>query len=546
MQTISYTRLLDKIHGGWYAKCLGGAAGAPVEGVKALIDVEDFTDIYNPDLPNDDLDIQLLWLEVLETKGVYLNSCNLADAWNEKCWYPFSEYGYFMKNYRRGIRPPYTGVINNSFFKEGMGCPIRSEIWGFISAGNPELAVQYAYMDATLDHAGNSVYAEQFLAAVESMAFFESDIGVLLTQGLSFIPADCKLADCIRLVMGQYRAGADWVHTRKAMLRRFGHPDFSNVTQNLGMVAIALLYGGGDIRKTINIALKCGYDADCTCATAAAIVGVIQGYAGLGEEICSLIQNYFVIGIDVQRPTNRIDDLARDTCNIALLAPNDAVEITQAPKGLASVCKPTGFAGFPLESVTPEGLEREIKKLKPMVWEAFGPFFMPLEKEDDPRYPSPHGEGCVLPTLECMVNNAVSLDTIYADEYTLDFAKADACCTILAYEDLIPVETYITMEGQMCVYLQTEIEVAEAGRVWVVVGNNDGFRLWNNGQLILERDEIRYWTPYNNFTWMDLKKGKNRLVLKLLRRTELLKFSIGFREYDGNHWHRSQWRVDIP
>lgn len=85
--------------------------------------VDDFTEIYDPELPNDDLDIQLLWLDVLENKGTVISSCDLADAWLEKCWYPFSEYGYFLKNYERGIKPPYSEIVNNSFFSEGMGCP---------------------------------------------------------------------------------------------------------------------------------------------------------------------------------------------------------------------------------------------------------------------------------------------------------------------------------------------------------------------------------------------------------------------------------------
>ena len=159
MRKIEYKEFLDKVHGCWYGKCLGGAAGAPVEGIKKIIEIDDFTEIYNPDLPNDDLDLQLLWLDVLENKGTIINSCDLADAWVEKCWYPFSEYGYFLKNYMRGIKPPYSGIINNSFFREGMGCPIRSEIWGVISVGNPKLAAEYAYMDAILDHADNSVWA---------------------------------------------------------------------------------------------------------------------------------------------------------------------------------------------------------------------------------------------------------------------------------------------------------------------------------------------------------------------------------------------------
>ena len=96
---ITYQEYLDKVHGGWIGKCLGGAAGAPVEGIKKVIPYEHYREVIRPDLPNDDLDLQLLWLEVLQKKGLSITSRDLADAWNRQCWYPFSEYGLFLKNY---------------------------------------------------------------------------------------------------------------------------------------------------------------------------------------------------------------------------------------------------------------------------------------------------------------------------------------------------------------------------------------------------------------------------------------------------------------
>ena len=214
-----------------------------------------------------------------------------------------------MKNYERGIKPPYSGIINNSFFKEGMGCPIRSEIWALISAGNPELASQYAYNDACLDHADNSVYAEQFLACVEAMAFYESNIVTLVKKGIEYIPATSKLFDALNYILEKFEKGEDWIIVRQGVLNKFGHPDFTNVIQNLGIVIIALLYGKGDMRETINIALKSGFDTDCTCASAASIVGIINGYKALGE-LGGLINDYFVCGIDVKRPSDSIYKLA--------------------------------------------------------------------------------------------------------------------------------------------------------------------------------------------------------------------------------------------
>ena len=36
---MEYAECLDKVHGCWYGKCLGCAAGAPVEGIKAINEI---------------------------------------------------------------------------------------------------------------------------------------------------------------------------------------------------------------------------------------------------------------------------------------------------------------------------------------------------------------------------------------------------------------------------------------------------------------------------------------------------------------------------
>ncbi|MDY4186553.1 MAG: ADP-ribosylglycohydrolase family protein [Candidatus Borkfalkiaceae bacterium] len=512
-------KLLDKIYGCFYGKCLGGAAGAPFEGIKKILNIDDYKKVFRPDLPNDDLDLQLLWLDVLENKGFNLTSCNLADAWIEKCWYPFSEYGYFMKNYMRGIKPPYSGEINNSFFREGMGCPIRSEIWACLCAGIPELAVKYAYLDATLDHAENAVYAEQFLAAVESMAFYESDVKILIEKGLDFIPETSKLFRCIKGVLSDYERGKSVFETRNNALIRYGHPDFTNCVQNLAFVAVALLYGKCDMSDTISIALSCGYDTDCTCASAASIVGIIKGFSELGQD-GKLIKDEFVCGINVVRPSNSIRALAGDVFNLhkKLLSEN--------------------ITDIKTEPFTKEGYKKSLEKIQPVIWRIYGPYFEQLEQPMNPDYPSPHGEGCVLPDLVCMVNNQAFLDK----EYETSEKFAD----LYAKEDLIDLDSVITMEGQYAADLETIIVSNKDQTVWLVIGNNDGFKIEVNGLEVLKKDEIRLWTPYNNFCTANLKKGENAIKLRVLKRTEIFKFSLGLRTFKkGDHWHRAKWCTDL-
>ena len=636
MYKISYNEYINKVHGGWFGKCLGGAAGAPVEGFKKINEIHDFREIMNPNLPNDDLDLQLLWLEALQNKGLHIEAKDLADAWDKQCWYPMMEYGLFLKNYERGIYPPYSGAFNNPVFREGNGCPIRSEIWGMIFPGNPDLAVYYAGMDGSLDHCGDSVWIEQFLSAVESMAFFETDIVRLLQNGLRYIPADSKAAKCVTDILASHKINSqDWRKARTHALRFFGHNDFTNSTINLAFVLIGLLFGNGNLDDTINIALKCGYDTDCTCATAASILGIIVGYSDIDPNLKELVRDKFVIGIDVKRENNSIQHLSRETCEIGIEAShsiNSGCEITDIPaiaqtepreqeistigicvdykehpaigyndnctfyitisnhsdamfsgelfirdipQGWTSLCDKWNIDLTPGGSIRIENTIKAPPSVHEIansnilsvvlankmgdivqsscigiagasVWRLAGPYTEPLEKEDDPGLPSAHPDGCILPTLECMVNNAPNLRKEYIDERCIsESIRKEDGVLMNAYEDTLPVDQTFTYHGQGCVYLLQELLSPEDREVWFVIGNSDGYRLWINDVLIQERDEIRLWTPYNNAGLVELKKGRNTIALKLVRRTENLTFSFALRKYNGEHWHKNRWCVDF-
>ncbi len=682
----------DKVYGGWLGKCLGGAAGAPVEGIKKLIPCEDFREMIRPDLPNDDLDLQLLWLEVLQKKGRRVTAADLAEAWDRQCWYPFNEYGIFLKNYERGILPPYSGSFNNPLFCEGEGCPIRSEIWGMVFPGDGDTAAAYAGMDGSLDHAGEAVWIEQYYAAVESIAFADgygaaveplvfadgygaaveplvfadghgaegANMEALLLGELHRLPEGSRARACVNLVMKTFHEDpCGWKKARARMLRKFGHFDFTNAVTNLGITVIALLYGGEDLWKVINIAFRCGYDTDCTCATAAAVWGILHGAEKIQEDLKALVNDRFVIGIDLERTDNSIRKLTEETCalgrKLALqnrtsdwksedescalrqmtALQNRTSEQTPADENISAAENGFGssvnteatlavdilymnrpaigfndhcgigirlknhfpiekewnirIAGLPLgwravpehqtlvlepgQEKTAEVLIETTDDVKILYsknllkavagddlqefrrcfgiagsseWTAAGPYFENLEKDDPPGIPSAHGEGCILPTLECMVNNAVYLEKEYMDEQ--NFAQAfsvEETCRVHGYEDLLPLDEAFPFQGQGCIYLRQKLVSDTEQDVWAVIGNNDGFKLWVNGELCLEQDEIRLWTPYNNYQTMHLKKGVNEVVIKVLKRTESMKFSIAFRKHEGEHFHRKRWCVDL-
>ena len=87
MRKIPYEKYLDKVYGCFIGKAISGNIGAPHEGVKMPMELEFMQEMINCELPNDDLDLQVLWLEVVEKKGVNFTSYDLLESFVNKCSY---------------------------------------------------------------------------------------------------------------------------------------------------------------------------------------------------------------------------------------------------------------------------------------------------------------------------------------------------------------------------------------------------------------------------------------------------------------------------
>jgi ADP-ribosylglycohydrolase len=272
----------SKVYGGWMGKNIGGTLGGPVEGRKELLDLKFYPVLSDTPMPNDDLDLQLVWLHALEQYGARLTAKELGKEWLEHVFFPFDEYGYALTNLRRGLIPPVSGWFNNPF-TNCMGSPIRSEIWAMAAPGAPGVAAYYAYQDAIVDHAGGEgVYGEVFFASIESAAFFESNVDRLLDIGLQFIPKECRTAKAIVDLRKWHAEGKTWLEARELILRNHGRDNFTDAPQNIAFTILGWLYGG-DFGDAILKAVNCGYDTDCTGATLGAILGIIGGRESIPE-----------------------------------------------------------------------------------------------------------------------------------------------------------------------------------------------------------------------------------------------------------------------
>ncbi len=638
MKRLQYSSYYDKVLGGWLGKCAGGSLGAPVEGIKATNIIAYYSSSDKAQIANDDLDIQLVWVHALKQRGPDITERDLMEEWMDHVTFPWSEYGYALRNFRTAICPPVAGWFNNSYYGESMGCPIRSEIWGMICPGYPELAADYAGKDASLDHFGNSVYAERFLSAIEAAAFVEDDIDKLLQTGLSFIPEESRLSQCIDFTMKCFADGLPMMVTRELVLNRFSHPDFTSSVQNMAFIAIGLLYGGGDFENTLVRAVNCGYDADCTGATAGAIMGIILGASKLPakwiDPIGDTIISYLKIEDLLAEPS--INKLAEETCTIGLAtsltratgysidaAPAKVVDaakmISNKPKDDISV--DIEYLGMPSISFGEPGNVRAMIRnhsdrnidglvelnlpahlcvnnckirfslhaqgethadisislmpgadlpLRNVIaytcvyngstttgqfgfsgaaqWMVMGPFWeqLPASAIKPLKYYAHDTQS--LPPYETMVMNAAYLDKQYLPEPQVFNSSSDATyfekVIVNASEDKVDLDNIFSLKGPQVVYLYREITCNDERMVWMVMGANDGIKLWVNEQECVNNTDRGYTFPGQHSAEVCLKAGVNSILIKVARFGASFDFSFAIKEHNERHWHQEQHMVD--
>ncbi len=272
----------DKVLACWLGKAIGGTLGMPWEGFDGPNDLEFYSPMPSGMVSNDDLDFQVLWACVLDEMGddVRVDRHVFVQAWDERVAFPWAEYGVCKRNIANGLKPPMTGSFDN-WWTEGMGAAIRSELWACLAPGDPDRAAAYAYEDACVDHAGDGIWAEQFLARLESAAFVETDLSTVLDIAVAGLPEESRVLQAVNdtrrwWAESDHDGQGDWRVVRQSILDAYYVPDFSHVVMNMGFTVLGLLAGRGDFGRSICIATNCGQDTDCTAATVGSVLGIMN------------------------------------------------------------------------------------------------------------------------------------------------------------------------------------------------------------------------------------------------------------------------------
>lgn len=393
--------LQDKIHACWVGKNIGGTIGGPYEGKQEFLDVHGFVTPKGEPLPNDDLDLQLVWLVALEEYGPYQMSANvLGEYWLKFVPPEWKEYGVGKANMRMGLYPPFSGEYCNDTWKTSNGAWIRSEIWACLAPGYPEVAIRYAQMDAAADHGmSEGTYAEIYTAALESMAFGGGEIRDIIERALTYIPEDCRIAKAVKLVLDSYDKGIPYREVRDMLVEQSADIGWFQAPANIGFVTIGLIYGEGDFKKSMIYTVNCGDDTDCTGATVGAFLGILYGMEGVPSDWAEYIGDKInTVAIDAScwvapKSCQEFTDRIIKMLPIVLYANGVDAEITDKETLIDQGKVDTRSRDGRYLWCTPERIQRELAYFKPYSYFAahtvYAKIYVTYDKE--PRI-TPDGE----------------------------------------------------------------------------------------------------------------------------------------------------------
>jgi len=298
--TITKQQLMNKIKGGWAGQTIGCTFGGPEEFRYCGTMIQDYVSIpwsdgylkwWYENAPGlyDDVYMDLTFVDVFDRLGLDAPVDSFAMAFANagySLWHANQSARYNILN---GIMPPESGNWLNNPHSDDIDFQIESDHSGLMSPGMPNAAAEIADKIGHIMNYGDGWYGGVYVSTMYTLAFVSSDINFIVEEALKAIPEQSRFHQCMKDVIQWHKAYPDdwkqtWFECQKKWSEDIGCPDGALVPFdidamiNCAYVLTGLLYGEGDFAKTLEIATRCGQDADCNPATAGGILGAILGY----------------------------------------------------------------------------------------------------------------------------------------------------------------------------------------------------------------------------------------------------------------------------
>ncbi len=293
---ISRDTMADKVRGAWAGKMIGVMYGRPME---FACNDRMYTDsiLWTPEkvtasLLEDDIYGQMCFMSTLERLGL--------DAPVDSLAHDFAYAGFSLchanlqgrKNYLDGLRGDEISTPANNIHCDDIDFQIECDFIGFINPLMPASSDSLCARVGAIMSAGDGLYAGMYVSALHTLAYGCADIDSIVTKALGAIPAESGYALAINDVIECHRKNpGDWTATWHMLNDKYAPYDICtpylpfNIDAKLNgaYIVTALLYGQGDWKRTMDIAVGCGQDTDCNTSNAAAVLGIIYGYNAIPD-----------------------------------------------------------------------------------------------------------------------------------------------------------------------------------------------------------------------------------------------------------------------
>ncbi|MEJ2089124.1 MAG: ADP-ribosylglycohydrolase family protein, partial [Gammaproteobacteria bacterium] len=297
----------ERVYAGVLGKVIGVYLGRPFEGWTYSMIQERLGDVDyyvhdKLDVPlivtDDDISGTFTFLRALEDHGTRrdLTAREVGESWlnylirdRTVLWWGglgnSTEHTAYLR-LTHGIEAPASGsmALNGKVVAEQIGAQIFIDGWAMVCPGDPDQAVAFADAAARVSHDGEAVHGAKVLAAMEALAFVESDTDVLIDRALGYVPPDSVIATMIGDIRAWHAREADWRATREQIEATYGYDKYGgncHMVPNHGLIIHALLHGEGDFSETLKIVNTSGWDTDCNSGNLGCLMGIKAGLAGI-------------------------------------------------------------------------------------------------------------------------------------------------------------------------------------------------------------------------------------------------------------------------
>ena len=354
--------LYGKMYGAWLGRCTGCALGKPVEaypfvsgteekrgyeyirewlegaGAYPLADyfpssssAEDRLRLVCPDSQKDrirfmetDDDIRYLVLALLlnERKGNDFTPEDVRDNWmfHLPIYETFTaERIAYLNSMNCELQDPearriYTRTYLNPY-REWIGAQIRTDHYGYVNAGYPELAAKTAYQDASFSHTKNGIYGAMFVSAMIAAAFCESDPEACIRTGMSVVPRRSRLYEALERAIEIGKTAPSRERLFEMLWDAFSSYRWVHTINNAAAVAASLVFARGDFETAVTCAVSNGWDTDCNGATVGSVMGIILGAEGIPDKWKSPLHDTLYSAIPDFHPVS-ISSCAERSCRL--------------------------------------------------------------------------------------------------------------------------------------------------------------------------------------------------------------------------------------